>query len=145
MSVTAQQIFDLAVQLMGAADRVTGRTDTADTAEYKNRALSILNVLQNECLDCSDTYAPGAGGIRPVCPLLADFTTPLALDDGVCLGVLPYGLAAHLLLDENAPSAAFFNDRYEQRKTAMKNSIPRGFAPIENVYGGIEFGRFASW
>lgn len=145
MSVTAQQVFDLAVQLMGAADRSSGRTDTADTAEYKNRTLAILNVLQSECLTCSDTYSPGEGGARPVGPLVEDFATYLALDDGICLGALPYGLAAHLLLEENPSSAAYFNDRYEQRRTDLKNSVPRRFEPIETVYGGIEFGRFSSW
>lgn len=144
MSTTAQQVFELAIHLMNEGDPATGETDTSDTKGYKSRTLAILNVLQTECLLCSDTFAAGTGA-RPICPPLAGFSTPIALDDGICRGLLPYGLAAHLLLDENAQLASFFNERYEQQKTALKNGIPRDFTAIEDSYGGIEFGRFAAW
>ncbi len=74
----------------------------------------------------------------------ASLNAEIGLDDGICQAVLPCGLAAHLLLDENAPQAAFFHERYEQLKRAFA-AIPREFSEIEDVYGGICFGQPGAW
>ena len=49
--------------------------------------------------------------------LLGDFDSmeqPVDLDDAIAQTVLPYGLAAHLLLGENDQMAAFFFQRYAE-------------------------------
>jgi len=145
MSTTAQGVFELAIHLMDEQHRHTGAADFADTAPYKNRTLAILNVLLSECLPCSDTFAVPAAGGRPVCPEITGFDTPIPLDDGICRGVLPYGLAAHLLLDEHNGLAAYFSDRYRERLAALNHTLPRAFVPIEEVYGGIGFSGAARW
>lgn len=144
MSTTVKQVFDLTVQLMGEADEVSGATETSGTAEYKTRTIPILNVLQYECYALSDTYTATSAGKRPTPPLLTGFSSAIGLDDGVCLSVLPYGLASHLLLEENAKLASFFLDRYEEQKTRF-GRIPGEFSPIEDSYGGIEGGGFSAW
>lgn len=58
---------------------------------------------------------------------------------------MPYGLAAHLLLDENTKMAAYFNQRYEELLDEAHRSIPAGSEAIEDLYGGIGMGRFARW
>ena len=143
MSTTAQTVFEQAMRLMGEVD-ATGATDITDNAEYKNRTLGLLSILQAECYPISDAYAAATSGIRPVLAPLTAFTSEIGLDDGICQAVLPYGLAAHLLLDENATIAAFFNERYEQLKNEFK-SVPSEFVAIEDIYGGIEYGSFAAW
>lgn len=145
MSTTAQWVFDKAMHLMDEVNESTGQSDTADTREYKNRTIQILNILRVECFPASDTYKVTEPGKRPICPEIMDFDTPIGLDDGICQGVLPYGLAAHLLLDENPDVAAFFIQRYQELLAQYRYSIPAEAEDIEPVYGGIEFGYFSRW
>lgn len=137
MATTAQQVFDLAMRLMDNVD-LSGNTDFSGNTEYKIKTVGILNVLTAECYPLSDTYSAEATGKKPVPALLTDLADEIPLDDILCRSVLPYGLAAHLLLDEDSGKAAFFNNRYEQLKAELKNA-PGEFEPIENVYGGIEY------
>lgn len=141
----AQWIFEKAMHLMDEANRSTGAVDTADTKEYKNRTLAILNVLRVECFPASDTYGVTTPGKRPVCPEIKDFDAEIGLDDGICQGVLPYGLAAHLLLEENPGLAAYFNSRYVEALRAARRAIPAWAEDIVERYGGIEHGQHARW
>lgn len=142
---TAQWVFEKTMHLMDEANESTGLADHAETREYKNRTLPILNVLRVECFPYSDTFQAVEPGKRPVCPEIPDFETEIALDDGICQGVLPYGLAAHLLLDENPPLASYFQQRYEELLNALRRGIPAESEEIADLYGGIEYGRFARW
>lgn len=110
----ARMVFDLAIHLMDEQYELTGETSTVDTREYEFRTLSILNVLRHELYPYSDTYELGTDGKRYICPEIASFEQAIDLDDAIAQGVLPYGLAAHLLLGENDTMAAFFNQRYSE-------------------------------
>ena len=141
----AQWIFEKAMHLMDEISPATGAADHADTGAYKNRTLAILNLLRVECFPASDTYQVSEPGKRPICPEITDFESPIALDDGICQGVLPYGLAAHLLLEENPGMAAYFNGRYAEGLAAARRAIPAWAQDIADRYGGIGFERFARW
>ena len=141
----AQTVFELAMHLMGEGNESTGSTDTADTKEYKNRTLALLNVLRGDCFPYSDTYEVTEPGKRPICPAINDFVTPIGLDDGICQSVLPYGLAAHLLLDENPDQAAFFQQRYEEELALVGRQMPNEGGEIADLYGGIGLGEFGRW
>lgn len=148
---TGQDIFDKAITLMGELSD-SGETDWADTVEYKNRALNILNTLRGEVYQYSDTYATQKKkypGRRPVCDPLESLEDEIGIDDVLAQTVLPYGLAAHLLLDENDNMAAFFQQRYEELLRKLGANIPGQWESIEDVYsyaqGGIEFGQFGHW
>ncbi|MCQ4865583.1 hypothetical protein [Pseudoflavonifractor phocaeensis] len=144
MSTTAQEVFETAMHLMDEVNESTGKADASDTKEYKNRAIPILNILRVECFPASDTYKAEPGK-RPVCPRIEAFESPIGLDDGICQGVLPYGLAAHLLLDENPDVAGYFSQRYEELLSAAGRGLPAGSEDITDLYGGIELGQFARW
>lgn len=144
MATTAQQVFELSMHLMDEINESSGSADTADTKEYKNRTLAILNVLRVECWPASDTYTVAEPGKRPICPEITSFTTALPLDDGICQGVLPYGLAAHLLLGEDDDKASYFNQRYEEKLAQLRNT-PAAWEDITDLYGGIECGQFGRW
>lgn len=131
---TAQRVFDLAMGFMGEVNENTGATDTTDTREYKSRTLLILNALKGELYPYSDTYLRLGDGKRPICGMIADFTTAIELDDFICESIMPYGLAAHLLLDENPDIANFFQQRYVELLKNLGNA-PSSFEAIENVYG----------
>lgn len=141
----AQWIFEKAMNLMDEVNESTGAADTADTKEYKNRTLPILNILRIECFPASDTFAVRRPGKRPICREITDFESPIGLDDGICQGVLPYGLAAHLLIDENPDMAAYFNQRYQELLLQFRYSIPAEAEDIEQLYGNIEYGYFSRW
>lgn len=148
---TGQTIFDMAITLMGELSD-SGETDWADTVEYKNRALSILNTLRNEVYQYSDTYndfKTKYPGKRPVCPALDSLDDEIGIDDVLAQTVLPYGLASALLLDENDNMAAFFQQRYEELLRKLGMNIPAQWETIPNSYGSgafyIEHGQYGDW
>lgn len=147
---TAQRVFDLAMGLMDEVNETNGATDTADTKEYKNRTLFILNILRGELYPFSDTYDNSEAGFRPIVGEISDFNSPIDLDDYCCQSVMPYGLAAHLLVDENPTSANFFQSRYEELLMKLSRGMPVMSEDIVDVYGGgrggIEpYNEFSRW
>ena len=142
---TAQYVFDIA---MGLIDEVSesGQTVNADTTEYKNRTVLILNALRGECYPYSDTYGEAEEGKRPVCPIIESMDSTIALDDVICQTVLPYGLAAQLLLDENPTAASFYQQRYEELLKETGEQRYGVSQSIEDVYGfSFEHNEFARW
>ena len=110
----ANDIFDAAIHLMDEQNETNGETRTQDTAEYRYRTLNILNTLRHEVYPYSDTYVVNEDGTRAICPKIESFEQALDIDDAIAGGVLPYGLAAHLLMGENDTMASFFNQRYSE-------------------------------
>lgn len=123
--------------LMDEVNLTSGATDTNDTREYKLRTLMILNILRGELNRYSDTYVAEAGK-RTVIDPIGDFTSPVQLDDFIAQTVLPYGLAAHLLLGEDDVKARFFQSKYDEMLARYGNKIPRESEAITDLYGGIE-------
>lgn len=144
-TTTAQRVFELAMGLMDEVNESTGATDTSDTKEYKQRTLFILNMLRGELFPFSDTYEQTEAGKRPIAPAIENFDTPIVLDDYICQSVMPYGLAAHLLLQEDPAAAGFFQQRYEELKNGLARGLPQSSEDILNIYGGLEYGQFARW
>lgn len=142
-TTTALDVFKSAIALMGELSS-TGEADTTDNAEYKQRTLPIINVLAGELFPLSDTYAIVTSGVRPVFTPVTDFTTAIAIDDVICRSIIPYGVAAMLLLDENPGMANFFQQKYEELKSRLANPA-REFEAIEDAYGGIEYGEYSRW
>lgn len=140
---TAQQVFDAAIALMDEQASGTGKPDTHYTREYKNRTLPILNVILGELYPLSDTYVNAVPGRRPVTTPITDFESQIDLDEYMALAVMPCGLAAQLFMTEDTASASFLQQRYEELVKAVP--IPTRIEPIENIYGGREFGGFARW
>lgn len=145
MATNAQGVFDLTMAMIDEVSD-TGKTDTADTTEYKNRTLHILNVLQGELYMHSDTYMLPVNGKRSITIPIINFEEPIqSLDDYICRSVLPYGLAAHLLLDENPSSAGYFQQRYEELRMTLSRGLNSGSEEIEDVYGGFPYTEYGYW
>lgn len=146
-TTTAQRVFDIAMGLMDEVNESTGNTDTSDTREYKVRTLLILNALRGELFPYSDTFSIEEPGKRPILAVIQDFRDVIGMDDFVCQSVMPYGLAAHLLLDENPSAASFFMQRYEELKANLAKGFPSASEAIEDVYGSIThpYNHFAEW
>lgn len=123
-------VFERAIHLMDEQNEQDGATETEDTEEYKFRTLSILNVLRNELFPYSDTFEMREDGKRATPPLLTAFDQQIGLDDAIAQTVLPYGLAAHLLLGEDNGKASFFNQKYEELKFTLGAKRPAQWEDI---------------
>lgn len=147
MSYTAQDVFERTMALIDEIDD-NGDADTSDTVEYKNKTLAILNVLGGELFPYSDNFAVETEGQRPIFTPITDFDTEISLDGYITGTVMPYGLAAHLMLDENPSAASYFNQRFEELKALLARGLPVSSEDIEDVYGTTgyhpynEFGRW---
>lgn len=145
MATTAQEVFELAMALMDELNEANGAADTSDTREYKNRTVPIINVLRGELYKYSDTYEIITPGKRPICKRVEKISDEIDLDDYICQTVLPCGLAAKLLMQEDPSSANYFQQLYEDAIEGLKAGLPTESEDIEDVYGGIEYGEFARW
>lgn len=149
MSVTVQQVFDTAIRLMDAQNESTGSTDTADTKEYRLRTPSLLNSILDRAYSASDNYPAALDGKRPICPKVTAMEDEIQLDEYLCTGILPYGLAGLLLTEENPTLANFFWQTFLEQLEAAKRALPAGEDSIEDVYGiladNLEYGRFGRW
>ena len=134
-TTNAQRVFEIAMGLMDEVNESTGAADTSDTREYRVRTLYILNALRGELYPYSDTFEIDEPGKRPICPVIMDFEGIIYLDDYVCQSVMPYGLAAQLLLDENPSAAAFLQQRYEELRDKLARGLPSMSENIVDVYG----------
>ncbi len=125
--VTGKQVYDMALVLIDEVTEVgEALPDTPRYYEAKSRM--ILSQLQAELLPVSK---------QPV--VITDLTKPLLVSDRLAISVLPYGLAAHLLMTEelNMNAASFFNARYDELKAKQTTSIQ----PITDslgVLGGMQ-------
>ena len=128
-------VFDRAIHLMDEQNETNGKTRTQDTMEYEYRTLSILNVLRNELYPYSDTYEIRSDGKRAVPQELKSLEQPIDLDDAICHSVMPYGLAAHLLLGENDSMASFFNQRYMEMLNQLKSRATAVWEDIPFYFG----------
>lgn len=124
MAVTGQQVYESALVLM---DEVTdtGQILAGNPNYHTAKTKSILTLLQTELLPRS---------ITPT--VITDLEQDLLLDDRVALEVLPYGVAAHLILSEGGSGdsitkATFYNARYDELKRKRQATIE----PITDNYG----------
>jgi hypothetical protein len=74
---------------------------------------------------------------RPVPDTITALTDTLQVDDVTAKTIMPYGLAAHLMLEENTDTASFFNGRYEELKAMATRQPPSATEQIINHYGGF--------
>ena len=147
IDLSVQGVFDKAMYLIDAQNESTGSTDNSDTTEYKVRTLGILNNLIDDAYPASDTFAIGEDGKRPALDDLTGFSDEVKMDPYIVRSVLPCGLAAKLLSEENPTLADFFWQLYEQRLAKAREGVPASFESIEDgmPYGGIEYGEFSRW
>lgn len=147
IDLSVQGVFGKAMYLIDAQNESTGSTDNSDTTEYKVRTLGILNNLIDDAYPASDTFSIGEDGKRPALDDLTSFSDEIKMDPYIVRSVLPCGLAAKLLSEENPTLADFFWQLYEQRLAKARAGVPASFESIEDglPYGGIEYGEFARW
>ena len=152
-TMTGMDVFQRAITVMDELDD-SGKYRNADTTEYQNRTLPILNILQNELYPFSDTFPKWQEwdyGRRPVLMPLESLYDTIDLDDYCAGTVLPYGLVAHLLLSEDPSTAGFAQQRYDELKAALRRGegMLTESEDIVDVYGpngGLHpYNEFGMW
>ena len=132
-STTAQWVFEATMTLIDELSD-SGSADTSDTVEYKNKMLYLINILRGELYPYSDTYRNRADNKRPIVDPIMNFTDIIDLDDYICQTVMPYGIAAHLMLDENPSVAAYCQQRYEELLRKLEKGFAQESQDIVDVY-----------
>lgn len=145
---TGMDVFQRAITMMDELND-DGKYKHEDTEEYRKRSLAILNTIAPELYPFSDTYKKNQAwevGRRPVMAWMESLYDNIDLDDYCAGTVLPYGLAAHLLMDENPTSANFFQQRYDELKVSLMRGLPAESEEIVDVYGGLgPYNEFGMW
>ncbi len=135
---TVQDVFNAAMGLMDELN-AQGEARTSDTREYEYRTPGIVNMMISEYRILS-----GSPGSFVQVENMEDYI--LKIDDTYAIGVMQYGLAANLLVDENPTAASFYEQRYEEMRTLYFTHRPaQDGGEIVDLYGGIEYGRFSRW
>lgn len=142
---TVQDVFDRAVFLLDEQNEATGSTDTADTAPYRLRAVSLCNTLLGFVYPASDTFRVTQAGRRPVCRPAETPESTLAVDEQLCTSVLPWGMAALFVLDDDREKADFFWTTFLERIEASRRGIPCAVEAVEDVYGALGHGQDGAW
>ena len=114
-----------------------GEAETNSNRDYEARLPGLLTALLGELYPYSDTYKRPLTGHRAVCPEVKTFDEPLPIDDFLSRSVLPCGLAARLLLDENPAVAAYYERRYLELLGRYGNMHATVSEQIFDVYGGL--------
>jgi hypothetical protein len=89
----------------------SGAVDMNSTKDYLARTPGILTILQTECT----IYLKQAGAKVDTLDAIKNMTQDVELDDDICMGVLPYGLAARLLGQEDASLSNYFSSLYDEK------------------------------
>ena len=143
---TVQDVFDIAIHLLDEQNESTGATRTTDTKTYELRTPNILNNLLDRCYRVSDTCVMEPGK-RPICRKVHAMEDEIDLDEFLCTGVLPYGLAAMLILPEGLNEMSdFFWQTFEEQLYSAGATMPATEEAIEDVYGTDNpHGQYSHW
>ena len=137
-------IFDQAIKLMDEQSD-SGMSVWSDTNEYQYRAIAILNTLLGECYPYSDTYTIDTPGKRPIVTPVFSMDDVVQLDDSLAKTVLPYGLAAELMKNDDPALGNYFLQRYQELLARHSKTLPAQWEVIEDVYGVSDSYSFARW
>lgn len=119
-------VFNASMALMDELN-ATGQAQTNDTKEYEYRTPGIVNMMVAEL-----NLLTGSRNSWVPTESLEDF---ISVDNTYALGVMIYGLAANLLVDENPTAASFYQARYEELRNLYLSRHTADLEDIEDVYG----------
>lgn len=131
--IKANEIYTSALAIMNERD--------ADNS-YKERCVPLINTLMSQCYQYTENYKSGSrSGWVPIADL---DDAIMGFDQTVVLGVMPYGLAAALYIDEDPARANSWQQQYEE---ALLNArrVPNEIGQITDVYGCFSGKNYGAW
>lgn len=102
-----QEIYDTTMALMDEMKN-DGNVDYNSTKDYTARTPGILTILQTEVI----IELKKVGANVESLDRLTSMDSEVDLEDDICNGVLPYGLAARLLGQEDTSLSNYFSSLY---------------------------------
>lgn len=143
MATTGEDIFKSSLALMGE------RSDAVNIEDYIDRAVPLLNLI---FIEIYNFIVPFNGGVEeldggedsdsvidgtvrmqePEKMKISSLSDTVNLDDRLTGNVIPYALAARLLLEEDPERASFFDAEYEKNLKTIQNFRGK-IMPIKRV------------
>lgn len=132
--MTGEKVFN---DTMALIDEMlsTGELDEESVAEYRAKAPAILTVLQSELVGIENRFRKPEDYIYPV--PIETLNQAFQVDDIKASTLLPYGLAAHLMLHEDKNLANFFEQKYQEEKGMFLKPTPRQPESRRDVYDAL--------
>ena len=124
---SAQEVFDAALALMDEGEGGSLEPEPG----FSDRALKLMNSLRAEIL----SLLGDRGLYAPIENMESELE---GLSPAFALGALPYGIAAHLLIDEQSAMSAFYHERYTELIFAFSKCAKSQSEDIKNLYRGEE-------
>ena len=111
--MTCKEIYDITMALMDEMiDNSTvdqdPNVDYPSTKDYQARTPGILTILQTQVTN----FFKSKGMEVDTLDRLINMADNVDLSDDICMGVLPYGLAARLLGQEDTQMSSYFSQLY---------------------------------
>lgn len=122
--ITASDIFAWALALLGETPQ--------KSRGYEQLAAPVLNQLLMRCFQTENALRRARGQIPLECPAaVQELGEPVDYDTRLCREILPLGLAALLILEDDPQRAAFFDWRFQN---SLEQCAPAQFVPMEDCY-----------
>ena len=122
--MTGRELLESALALMAE--------DMQDAADYEKQAPALIRLMLTELFDLNNSVLASKGKAPLVqAPTIADLTAQIEYEDEIVLGVMPYGLAAKLSLDDDRVKAAYFNAEYLEKRRYYLKTV---FSDIVDIY-----------
>ena len=103
----AQDIYDITMALIDEM-RNDGSVDYTSTKDYTARTPGILTILQTEVIIELKKRGANVSSLDRITKMNQE----VDLEDDICMGVLPYGLASRLLAQEDVSLSNDFSSLY---------------------------------
>lgn len=116
---TAREIYERSLALLG-------QEGGENTAPFEEKAPALINLLLAQLLEL-DLALKGEGGdlLSPV-PQIRSLDEALGYEDVILLSLLPVGLAALLIQEEEPERGSFFLQLYQRERENMRQRFRKG-------------------
>lgn len=138
--MTCKEIYELAMALMdemkdNQSPSDVPQVDYSENKDYQARTPGIVSILQTQVI----MYLKGAGVDVDSLDPISTMDDEVDLEQDICTGVMPYGLAARLLGQEDTKMSSYFSNLYYDNLSAAKDASENKFIAKQqsrtNVYG----------
>lgn len=128
--MTGKELYELALELL-ACKNADG-THNEDCKDYMSRSVGLINILLAENI-WLDRILRRDKSVLPV--YINSLDDALRCNSSMARAVLPYGLAALLVADEDSNAYKLMTDRYLQSIKIMKEEAVGTRHDIADCYG----------